>query len=139
MNMKLKRALIALAAGAILSTTTACTVQSALQSIGGNCTVNGTAADLTPEQNANAKTIIEVALGLGLGQRGAEIGVVTALTESTLNNIGYGDVMNGVPTSSKGLFQQIAAWGPEADRTDPSRAATMFYTCLLYTSPSPRD
>lgn len=125
---QLKRALIALAAGAILTTTSGCTVQSALQSIGGNCTVNGTAAQLTTEQNANAKTIVEVALGLGMGQRAAEIGVVVALTESTLNNVGFGDIQGGSMTSSRGLFQQIAAWGPEADRTNPTRAATMFFT-----------
>jgi cell wall-associated NlpC family hydrolase len=128
MNMKLKRALIALAAGAILTSTSACTVQSALQTIGGNCTVSGTATQLTAEQNTNAKTIVEVALGLGMGQRAAEIGVVVALTESTLNNVGFGDIQNGSMTSSRGLFQQIAAWGPETDRTNPTRAATMFFT-----------
>lgn len=129
MNMKLKRALVALLTGAILASTSACTVQSALNGLGGNCTVSGDGSTaLTAEQNANAKTIVEVALGLGMGQRAAEIGVVVALTEATLNNVGFGDIQNGSMTSSRGLFQQIATWGSEADRTNPTKAAMMFYT-----------
>jgi cell wall-associated NlpC family hydrolase len=30
-------------------------------------------------------------------------------------------------TTSRGLFQQIAAWAPEADRLDPVKSATMFF------------
>lgn len=30
-------------------------------------------------------------------------------------------------TTSRGLFQQIEAWGPLADRMDPAKSATMFY------------
>lgn len=95
---------------------------------GNECSTSGSDAGITPEQNANAKAIADVALGLGLGQRGAEVGIVVALTESTLINVGFGDIQNGTMTSSRGLFQQIAAWGPLADRTDPTKAATMFFT-----------
>ena len=93
-----------------------------------NCSTSGAAVGITPEQNANAQAIANVALGLGLGQRGVEVGIVVALTESTLINIGFGDIQNGAMTTSRGLFQQIAAWGPLADRTDPTKAATMFFT-----------
>jgi cell wall-associated NlpC family hydrolase len=93
-----------------------------------NCSTTGSDAGITPEQNANAKAIADVALSLGLGQRGAEIGIVVALTESTLINVGFGDIQNGQMTTSRGLFQQIAAWGPLEDRTSPTKAATMFYT-----------
>jgi cell wall-associated NlpC family hydrolase len=89
----------------------------------------GTVEGLGPEQMANAKIIAEVAMGLGLGQQGALVGIVTALTESTLNNVNYGDIMaSGQMSSSRGLFQQLNAWGPLEDRIDPAKAAMMFYT-----------
>jgi hypothetical protein len=60
------------------------------------------------------------------------VGIDVAITESTLNNIDYGDVQNGAMTSSRGLFQQLSAWvapGTVPDpRLDPVKAATMFYT-----------
>jgi cell wall-associated NlpC family hydrolase len=65
---------------------------------------------------------------LGLGERGVLVGITTALTESTLINVNFGDMQNGTMTSSRGLFQQVAAWGPAEDRTDPVKAATMFFT-----------
>jgi cell wall-associated NlpC family hydrolase len=48
-------------------------------------------------------------------------------------NSGGGSVISakhssGTMTTSRGLFQQIAAWAPEPDRMDPTKAATMFYT-----------
>lgn len=92
--------------------------------------LGGSSSSLTAEQNANAKAIIGVAISLGLGERGALIGVDVALTESTLNNVDYGDMMGpgGSMSSSRGLFQQLTPWGPLADRMDPVKSATMFYT-----------
>ena len=91
--------------------------------------VAGNAPGLTAEQLHNAQAIAGVALGLGLGEQGVVIGIVTAITESTLVNINFGDFnSNGTMTTSRGLFQQIDAWGPLADRLDPVKAATMFYT-----------
>jgi cell wall-associated NlpC family hydrolase len=107
---------------------TGCGPTDQIKLAGNECSTSGSDAGITPEQNANAKAIANVALGLGLGQRGAEVGIVVALTESTLINVGFGDIQNGTMTSSRGLFQQIAAWGPLADRTDPTKAATMFFT-----------
>ena len=90
--------------------------------------VTGSAPGSTAEQLKNAQAIAGVALGLGLGQQGVVIGIVTAITESTLVNINYGDYnSNGTMTTSRGLFQQIDAWGPLADRLDPVKSATMFY------------
>lgn len=81
------------------------------------------------EQVQNASAIVSVALGLGLGDHAALIGVTTAITESTLRSVNYGDIMaSGAMSSSRGLFQQLDAWGPLADRLDPVKAATMFYT-----------
>jgi cell wall-associated NlpC family hydrolase len=89
----------------------------------------GTVAGAKPEQIANARAIASVATGLGLGTHGILIGVLTADVEADLINVGFGDHnSDGSMTSSRGLFQQIAAWGPEADRMDPTKSATMFYT-----------
>lgn len=112
-----------------------CTVQSAIQGAAGalidglmNCAVTGTAETLTGEQNTNAQAIAKVALDRGLGQRGAEIGIVTALAESTLINVGHGDSMG---PSSIGLFQQMTSWGPLEVRTDPAGAAGLFYDAMV--------
>ena len=94
----------------------------------GPVAISGASSSITAEQNANAQAIAGVALGLGLGERGVLVGITTALTESTLTNVNFGDIQNGSMTSSRGLFQQVAAWGPVQDRTDPVKAATMFYT-----------
>ena len=94
----------------------------------GSATVSGSSSSLSDEQNANAQAIAGVAIGLGLGERGVLVGVTTALTESTLINVDYGDTMsNGQMSSSRGLFQQLDAWGPLEDRLDPVKAATMFF------------
>lgn len=95
----------------------------------GPASVSGSSSSISAEQNANAQAIAGVALGLGLGERGVLVGITTALTESTLVNVDFGDTMsNGQMSSSRGLFQQLDAWGPLADRLDPTKSATMFYT-----------
>ncbi|WP_420123252.1 M15 family metallopeptidase [Nakamurella sp.] len=48
--------------------------------------VTGTAPGLDPAQEANAKTVVGVALGRGLGPTGAAIAVAAALAESSLYN-----------------------------------------------------
>ena len=55
----------------------------------GDCppaTVAGTAPGLDPAQEANAKTVLGVALGRGLGPTGAAIAIAAALAESSLYN-----------------------------------------------------
>lgn len=84
--------------------------------------VTGTAPGLTPEQLANAQVIASVALSLGLGRPGVLVGILTANVESDLRNLTYGD------RDSLGLFQQRAPWASAADRTDPVKSATLFYT-----------
>jgi murein DD-endopeptidase MepM/ murein hydrolase activator NlpD len=87
-------------------------------------------ASLDAEQSGNARTIVQVASSLsashgldaGNTRRAAVIGIMTAMQESTLRNLNYGD------RDSLGLFQQRAAWASAAERTTPSAAATMFYT-----------
>jgi hypothetical protein len=57
------------------------------------CQVNGTAPDLAADQLANAQAIAiaSVGLGLGLGDKDVLVGIVVAITESTLHNVDHGD------------------------------------------------
>jgi len=94
--------------------------------------VTGTLPTLTAEQQHNAQVIAGVALARGLGQPGVLVGIVTALTESTLINVNHGDILG---PDSIGLFQQRTNWGPISVRTDPAGAAGLFYDALLKLSP----
>jgi cell wall-associated NlpC family hydrolase len=79
-------------------------------------------------RTANAATIVKVATDMGLGDQGATIGVMTAITESTLDNVGHGD---GPGPSSRGLFQQMPSWGPLAVRMSPAGAAGLFFDRMV--------
>ncbi|WP_018720311.1 hypothetical protein [Salinispora fenicalii] len=81
-------------------------------------------------QRANAKEIIEVAKATGVGERGAVIGVATALQESKLYNLGHLGSYND--HDSQGLFQQrpSTGWGTPQQITDPQYAATAFFEAL---------
>jgi hypothetical protein len=85
------------------------------------------AAELSAAQRQNAATIIGVARGLGAPPRAWLIALVTAMQESTLNNINYGD------RDSLGLFQQRPSqgWGTPAEVTDPVYSTTIFVRRLL--------
>src|SRR5690606_34445211 len=71
------------------------------------------------KQLENAALIINAGKKLGLNKQGQTIGVMTAIGESTLNNIDRGDTAG---PDSRGLFQQRAngAWGTLEERMDPS-------------------
>ncbi|AXH66809.1 tape measure protein [Streptomyces phage StarPlatinum] len=76
---------------------------------------------LSATQMQNAATIIGTGKGLGASQRDLIIAIMTAMQESTLRNLNYGD------RDSLGLFQQRAAWGSAKARTTPSEATRMFF------------
>ncbi|HET7476652.1 MAG TPA: hypothetical protein VFJ97_11615 [Dermatophilaceae bacterium] len=80
-----------------------------------------------PEQTANAATITAVALRRGLPARAATIALATAIQESDLRNVGYGD------RDSLGLFQQRPSqgWGTAAQVRDPVYSAGKFYDALV--------
>ncbi|PRI12508.1 M23 family metallopeptidase [Leucobacter massiliensis] len=93
-------------------------------------------------QLVNAAHIITAGKDLGLNARDQTIGVMTAMGESSLTNIDYGDwetggVTNpdGSATSSIGLFQQQDGWGTAAERMDPYKSATMFFEAMLRNVP----
>ena len=89
------------------------------------------------EQLANACTIMAAGRDLGLDERDQTIAVMTAMGESSLQNIDYGDwetsgVTNpdGSRTTSIGLFQQQDSWGTREARLDPYTAAGIFYRAM---------
>lgn len=89
------------------------------------------------EQLENAATIVQTAAALGFGRDGQILGVMTAMGESSLRNIDYGDWEtagftnpDGSRTTSIGLFQQQEWWGSVEQRMDPATAATLFYQRL---------
>ncbi|GAB3306079.1 M23 family metallopeptidase [Pseudoclavibacter terrae] len=96
------------------------------------------------EQLVNAANVILAGNDMGLSVRDQTIGVMTAMGESTLNNIDYGDwetsgVTNpdGSPTTSIGLFQQQDHWGSREERLNPYRAAQIFYSAMEISVPLP--
>ena len=78
-------------------------------------------------QIPNAKTIVATGIALQVPARGQVIALATALQESGLQNLGYGD------RDSLGLFQQRPSqgWGTAAQIQDPVYASTAFYKALL--------
>jgi hypothetical protein len=104
----------------------------------------GVSAAYDAEQLCNASTIIDAGSALGLSTRDQTIAVMTAMGESALRNIAYGDwetsgVRNpdGSPTTSIGLFQQQDEWGSREERLDPQTAATLFYRAMTARVPQP--
>jgi hypothetical protein len=79
------------------------------------------------EQLTNAQTIVGVAVARALPKRAAVLALATAMVESDLRNLDYGD------RDSLGLFQQRPSmgWGKPADLLDPRYAAGKFYDALL--------
>lgn len=76
---------------------------------------------LNAEQLKNAAIIYSVGKELGASNRDIQIALITALVESNLINVPYGD------RDSLGLFQQRAAWGSVDDRMNPWKSAAMFF------------
>jgi len=86
------------------------------------------------EQLINAAHIMNVASSRNLSVKAEQLGVMTAMGESSLRNINYGDDAenpDGSPSDSIGLFQQQSSWGSTADRLDPDKSAGLFFTRLV--------
>lgn len=125
-----RRVLAALAATAVLAvgTVVALRSQSATPPEAGClATVDGTSFPLDLSQAANAATIAAVAIRLGLSDHAVSVGLATAMQESKLHNLDYGD------RDSVGLFQQRPSqgWGSRSQILDPHYAATAFFTHLV--------
>jgi len=85
--------------------------------------------NLAPDQAANAALIAAVSLQRGMPARAASIALATAVQESKLRNLDYGDKAG---PDSRGLFQQRPSqgWGTEAEVMDPVYAANRFFAEL---------
>lgn len=90
-------------------------------------TALGQSVTFTPEQSANAATITALSLKRGLPARAATIANATAIVESKLVNLKFGDL------DSLGLFQQRPSqgWGTPAQILDPIHATNAFYDALI--------
>ena len=95
--------------------------------VGCVATVGGVGAELSPEQMGHAATIAGIAVRRGLPARAATIAIATAMQESKLVNVEYGD------RDSLGLFQQRPSqgWGTKAQVLDPVHATNAFYDALV--------
>ena len=82
------------------------------------------------EQLVNASYVMQAGKALGLSARDQTIGVMTAMGESSLRVIDYGDAAG---PDSRGLFQQRdnGAWGSYEDRMNPFTSATNFFRVLM--------
>ena len=78
---------------------------------------------LSPEMKSNAQIIFRVGKSLGVSDYGIVIALATAMQESSLRNLSYGD------RDSVGLFQQrpSAHWGQVEQIMDPEYAARAFF------------
>lgn len=94
---------------------------------GCQATVGGTAYTLDLEQSGNAAIISAEAIRRGLPPRAASVALATAMQESGLRNLTYGD------RDSVGLFQQRPSqgWGTRAQIADPWYASGKFYDELV--------
>jgi hypothetical protein len=81
----------------------------------------------TGEQVGHATTIVAIGADMGVPSYGWVIAVATAIQESGLRNLAYGD------RDSLGLFQQRPSqgWGTPEQVMDPVYASTRFYEHLL--------
>lgn len=80
-------------------------------------------ANLDAEQVANASIIIRVGRDLGAPDRAIAIALATAMVESSMRNLSWGD------RDSLGLFQQRPSmgWGTPEQAVDPDRSTRVFY------------
>ena len=90
-------------------------------------TAGGSSVSFSPEQTANAALIAAISDKRGLPARAATIAIATAIQESKLRNLTFGD------RDSLGLFQQRPSqgWGTREQILDPVYATNAFYDALV--------
>jgi len=78
---------------------------------------------LDAEQAANARLIIQIGRELGVSDRGIAIALATAMVESWVRNLDWGD------RDSLGLYQQrpSTGWGSPEEIRDAARSIRVFY------------
>jgi hypothetical protein len=90
----------------------------------------GPIAGFCQPQLVMAAHIMNAARAQGIGVHTQAVGVMTAIGETGLRNLDYGDAAG---PDSRGLFQQRdnGAWGSLADRMNPYTAASNFFRKLV--------
>ena len=88
---------------------------------------DGARRTLAPDQAQNAALIANIAVTRGLPDHAATVAIATAMQESRLMNLDYGDL------DSLGLFQQRPSqgWGTAEQVSDMTYATNIFYDHLL--------
>ncbi|NNC13633.1 hypothetical protein HII28_17340 [Planctomonas sp. JC2975] len=122
---------VVLIAGTVPSVAEAQTCPAATPATVGTIVVpRGPVAGFCQPQLIMAAHIMNAGRDQGLETRTQEIGVMTAIGETGLRNLDYGDAAGA---DSRGLFQQRdnGAWGTLADRMDPYTAASNFFKKLI--------
>ena len=79
------------------------------------------------QQLENAAIVMQAGRDLGLSERDVRLGVMTAMGESSLRVVDYGDEAG---PDSRGLFQQRTGWGAYEVRMDAYGSAVLFYRAL---------
>jgi len=93
----------------------------------------GPIAGFDHDQLVAAGNIMKAATKLGLDGRAQQLGVMTAIGESTLRPLEHGDGAinpDGTVATSIGYFQQQDDWGTREQRLDAFQSATLFYQRL---------
>lgn len=85
-------------------------------------------AGYNEEQLINAAWIIKAGQSMRLDAWTLQVGVMTAMGESSLRVLNYGD---DAGPDSRGLFQQRDSWGPIEVRMDPTGSSLLFFNALL--------
>ena len=91
------------------------------------CSAGSGTLPLNPTQASNAALIARIAMERGLPDHAVTVAIATAMQESKLTNIDYGDL------DSVGLFQQRPSqgWGSVEQLMDESYAINAFYDALV--------
>ena len=85
--------------------------------------VSGSVTPLNDERRTNAQIIVNVGREMGISDYGIVIALATAMQESSLRNINWGD------RDSVGLYQQrpSSGWGTVEQIMDPAYATRLFF------------
>ncbi|GGM12110.1 M23 family metallopeptidase [Promicromonospora citrea] len=129
-------AMVVLVGGAVSESQSqgGCSLSASVVPAGGQAAAAG---GFTAEQLQNASVILQVGQERGVPGRAQAIAVMTALGESGLRNLAYGDDRFGVRnpdgtlTSSIGMFQEQKWYGTVEERLDPVQSSGRFYDRLL--------
>lgn len=120
---------VALLVAGVVGVVTVLTRLSPSQPVAQQCVaeLDGTRWKLSPDQAQNAGLIAATGVQRGLPARAVTIALATALQESKLVNVDYGD------RDSLGLFQQRPSqgWGTPEQVQDPVYATGRFYDGLV--------